>query len=231
MARYEEDIPDSVGEQFAFYFTYQPKCFSKVVPYNDLSIICSDAWIAKDKELSQEVIELVKDIAYEHCSKKLKNIKKFYRNYLDYKIKEERDAKIDLSTLLISAARKDTIDFLTAYDSIRGDQIYQTRQKRKSWLMFAPVLNYLLQKSDEANANKKAAYEILHHVLTSERRARLMEKVKKLEAEGSKSKFLECFKTIAQGIEPPKEADESEDSMYDPLKNFYKSLGSEEHDD
>ncbi|MEM4263484.1 MAG: hypothetical protein QW666_01135 [Candidatus Woesearchaeota archaeon] len=230
MTGYEEEIPDSLGEQFAFYSTYQPKCFSEVTPYNDLSIICSDAWIAKDKELSQKVVELAQDIAFEHCSKKVKNIKKFYRNYLNDKIKSEKDAKIDLSTLLISAARRDYIDFLIAYDSIRGDQIYKARQGRKGWLLFAPVLNYLLQKSDEASANKKAVYEVLHHVLTPERRARLMEKVKELESEGNKSKLLECFKTIARGIELPKEKDKSEGNMYDPLKDFYKSLDSEEHE-
>lgn len=223
----EEEIPDSLGEMFAFYNTYQPKCFAGVVPYNDLSIICSDALIAKDENLCKNVLEIVKNIVYENTSIKVKHIKEFYKKFMD-SLKEEKRASIDLSTLVISAARKDYIDFSVAYDSIIGDQIYQAREKRKSWPVLTQIMNYILRKPDDSNARKKAAYEVCHHILTPERRAKLMKKAEKYESEYGKSELSDAVKKVAQGIDEPEEDDESESSNYDPLKDFYKSLGSQD---
>lgn len=188
------DMPDSLSERDAFYYTYQPKCLQGVKPYSDIDIIRSELLISKDAGLAERVAGLVKEF-YEDSTSKI--VKRFYaqnRNKLD----DEKGAKIDLSTLVIAAIKKGIIDTAHAVVFLAEDQMHHTRQERRKYLLLAPIINWLMRKSDQKKANKKTGYELMQHVIT---RKNIM----------------------------PQPKEETEENIYDPLKEFYASLEEPEN--
>ena len=192
------DVPDSLSKRAAFYYTYQPKCLAGVVPYSDIDIIRADRLISKDTCLAEMVAGLVNEL-YDYDGPTSKIVKRFYDKNLSM-LHDEKGAKIDLSTLMIAAARKKIVDTAHAVLFVVEDQMYHTRRERKKYLLLAPVINWLMRKSDEKKANKKTEYEILHQVIT-----------------------------LAKLIPLPKEETEEKENMYNPLKEFYDSLEEPEN--